>query len=53
MRAAGVTEFGGPEALHIVDVPEELLPHPVPPFSIQPLAENAVSCSSTCSWPPR
>jgi len=23
MRAAGVTEFGGPEALHIVDVPEE------------------------------
>src|SRR3954451_3870820 len=27
MRAAGVTEFGGPEALHIVDVPEE---HAVP-----------------------
>jgi NADPH2:quinone reductase len=25
MRAAGVTEFGGPEALHIVDVPEEPL----------------------------
>jgi NADPH2:quinone reductase len=25
MRAAGVTEFGGPEALHIVDVPAELL----------------------------
>src|SRR4051794_14334965 len=23
MRAAGVTEFGGPEALHVVDVPEE------------------------------
>src|SRR3954454_3786776 len=23
MRAAGVTEFGGPEALHLVDVPEE------------------------------
>ena len=23
MRAAGVTEFGGPEALHIVDVPDE------------------------------
>ena len=23
MRAAGVTEFGGPEALHIVEVPEE------------------------------
>src|ERR671933_2703270 len=23
MRAVGVTEFGGPEALHIVDVPEE------------------------------
>src|SRR3954447_15781489 len=23
MRAAGVTEFGGPEALHIVDLPEE------------------------------
>src|SRR4051795_1743369 len=27
MRAAGVTEFGGPEALHLVDVPEE---HPGP-----------------------
>jgi len=25
MRAAGVTEFGGPEALHIVDVPDEPL----------------------------
>lgn len=25
MRAAGVTEFGGPEALHIVDVPAEPL----------------------------
>ena len=25
MRAAGVTEFGGPEALHLVDVPEEPL----------------------------
>ena len=25
MRAAGVTEFGGPEALHIVDVPAETL----------------------------
>jgi len=25
MRAAGVTEFGGPEALHIVDVPDEAL----------------------------
>ncbi len=25
MRAAGVTEFGGPEALHIVDVPPEPL----------------------------
>jgi NADPH:quinone reductase len=25
MRAAGVTEFGGPEALHIVDVPAEAL----------------------------
>src|SRR3954464_8932202 len=23
MRAAGVTEFGGPDALHLVDVPEE------------------------------
>jgi NADPH2:quinone reductase len=23
MRAVGVTEFGGPEALHVVDVPEE------------------------------
>src|SRR4051812_22524364 len=23
MRAVGVTEFGGPEALHLVDVPEE------------------------------
>ena len=23
MRAAGVTEFGGPEALHLVDVPDE------------------------------
>src|SRR6059058_4958245 len=23
MRAIGVTEFGGPEALHVVDVPEE------------------------------
>src|SRR4051812_31701570 len=23
MRAAGVTEFGGPEALHLVEVPEE------------------------------
>src|SRR5919206_8116 len=23
MRAVGVTEFGGPEALHMVDVPEE------------------------------
>src|SRR6478672_11003117 len=23
MRAIGVTEFGGPEALHLVDVPEE------------------------------
>jgi NADPH:quinone reductase len=23
MRAAGVTEFGGPEALHVVDVPDE------------------------------
>jgi NADPH:quinone reductase-like Zn-dependent oxidoreductase len=27
MRAVGVTEFGGPEALHVVDVPEE---HPGP-----------------------
>jgi len=25
VRAAGVTEFGGPEALHLVDVPEEPL----------------------------
>jgi NADPH2:quinone reductase len=25
MRAAGVTEFGGPEALHLVDVPAEPL----------------------------
>jgi NADPH:quinone reductase len=25
MRAAGVTEFGGPEALHLVDVPDEPL----------------------------
>ena len=25
MRAAGVTEFGGPEALHVVDVPDEPL----------------------------
>jgi NADPH:quinone reductase-like Zn-dependent oxidoreductase len=25
MRAAGVTEFGGPEALHLVDVPQEPL----------------------------
>jgi NADPH2:quinone reductase len=25
MRAAGVTEFGGPEALHLVEVPEEPL----------------------------
>ncbi|MCW2741874.1 MAG: Zn-dependent oxidoreductase, NADPH:quinone reductase [Blastococcus sp.] len=25
MRAAGITEFGGPEALHIVDVPKEPL----------------------------
>ena len=25
MRAAGVTEFGGPEALHILDVPAETL----------------------------
>src|SRR3954468_13683051 len=25
MRAVGVTEFGGPEALHIVDVPAEPL----------------------------
>src|SRR4051812_4934833 len=25
MRAAGVTEFGGPEALHVVDVPVEPL----------------------------
>jgi NADPH2:quinone reductase len=25
MRAAGVTEFGGPEALQLVDVPDELL----------------------------
>jgi NADPH:quinone reductase len=23
MRAVGVTEFGGPEALHVVDVPAE------------------------------
>ena len=22
MRAVGVTEFGGPEALHLIDVPE-------------------------------
>jgi len=25
MRAAGVTEFGGPEALHLIDVPQEPL----------------------------
>ena len=25
MRAAGVTEFGGPEALHLIDVPDEPL----------------------------
>ena len=25
MRAVGVTEFGGPEALHLVDVPAEPL----------------------------
>src|SRR4051794_10363775 len=25
MRAVGVTEFGGPEALHVVDVPDEPL----------------------------
>ena len=25
MRAVGVTEFGGPEALHVVDVPAEPL----------------------------
>jgi NADPH2:quinone reductase len=25
MRAVGVTEFGGPEALHVIDVPEEPL----------------------------
>ena len=25
MRAVGVTEFGGPEALHVVDVPPEPL----------------------------
>jgi len=32
----------GPRLHHTFDVPDEMLPHPVPPLLLQPLVENAI-----------